>query len=128
MSLIHEAEPDLIHYHKACTIDILMHLPRSAFSQLQLNILLWHLEVNDVPHLPSPQSLRNLEVVMQRLHGVRTLAYDGALGHKYYINLLSDIIAQASEAIPDKYCFNFASGNGKPSGSSTPAVLSRRHG
>lgn len=73
-----------------------MHLPRSVFSQRQLDILLWLLEVNDVPQIPSAQSIKNLEVVMQKLHGVRTLAYDGALGHKYYINSFADIIAQVS--------------------------------
>ena len=79
-----------------------MHLPRSVFSQRQLDLLLWLLEVNDVQDLPSPRSLKNLEVVMQKIHGVRTLSYDGALGHKYYVNSLADIIAQVIQIIV--YC------------------------
>ena len=76
-----------------------MHLPRSVFSQRQLDLLLWLLEVNNVQDLLSPRSLKNLEVVMQKIHGVRTLFYDGALGHKYYVNSLADIIAQVIQIV-----------------------------
>lgn len=71
-----------------------MHLPRSVFSQRQLDILLWLLRVNGVPDLPSVRGTQKVGKLLQTMHGVRTLDYDGALGHKYYMNSLADIIAQ----------------------------------
>ncbi|KAJ7753154.1 hypothetical protein B0H14DRAFT_3096750 [Mycena olivaceomarginata] len=52
-----------------------MHLPRSVFSQRQLDLYLWLLKVNNVDDVPSH-------------------TYEGALGHKYYVNSLAQIIAQ----------------------------------
>ncbi|KAF8192221.1 hypothetical protein K438DRAFT_1762221 [Mycena galopus ATCC 62051] len=60
-----------------CTLNILMHLPRSVFSQRQLDLFLWLLKVNNVDDVPSVN-----------------IPYDGALGHKYYVNSLAQIIAQ----------------------------------
>jgi hypothetical protein len=84
------------HFIKACTIDILMHLPRSVFSHRQLDLLRWLLEVNGIDDVPSTTSMQNLNVILQKLHGIRTIPYDGAMGHRYYVNSLADIIAQVS--------------------------------
>ncbi|KAJ6461447.1 hypothetical protein C8R45DRAFT_1056025 [Mycena sanguinolenta] len=77
-----------------CTLDILMHLPRSAFSQRQLDLFLWLLKVNQVDDVPSVKSMQTLNATLQKMCGIDTIAYDGALGHKYYMNSLSQIIAQ----------------------------------
>ncbi|KAG2126284.1 hypothetical protein DEU56DRAFT_743067 [Suillus clintonianus] len=77
-----------------CTLDILMHLPRSVFSERQIDILLWLLRVNNVDDVPSVKSVKLIKDTIQRLCGIRSIPYDGALGHKYYVNSLPDIIRQ----------------------------------
>ncbi|KAK0444176.1 hypothetical protein EV421DRAFT_1903287 [Armillaria borealis] len=78
----------------SCTLDIFMHLPRSAFSQHQLDLFLWLLEANKVDDLPSVASMKKLNKALQKLCGIESLRYEGALGHKYYLNSLSQMIAQ----------------------------------
>lgn len=73
-----------------------MHLPRSVFSQRQLDLFLWLLKVNDVEDVPSVRSMLGLNTALQRALGVNTIAYKGALGHHYYANALDQIIAQVT--------------------------------
>ncbi|KAJ3841113.1 hypothetical protein F5878DRAFT_611129 [Lentinula raphanica] len=77
-----------------CTLDILMHLPRSVFSQRQLDLFLWLLRVNGVPDVPSVKTMKTLNEAIQKMCGIDTLCYDGALGNRYYVNSLAQIIAQ----------------------------------
>ncbi|KAG1773421.1 hypothetical protein EDD22DRAFT_998993 [Suillus occidentalis] len=77
-----------------CTLDILMHLPRSIFSERQMDILLWLLRVNNVDNVPSVRSIELIKDTIHRLCGIRSIPYDGALGHRFYVNSLSDIIRQ----------------------------------
>ncbi|KIM65614.1 hypothetical protein SCLCIDRAFT_14846 [Scleroderma citrinum Foug A] len=78
----------------SCTIDILMHLPRSVFSQRQVDLLTWILHINGVQNVPSVRTLKTLEDGLQKICGIETLPFTGALGHKYYMNSLADIIRQ----------------------------------
>jgi len=71
-----------------------MHLPRSVFSQRQLDLFLWLLTVNDVDDVPSVKSMQTLNAMLQKMCGVDSIKYKGALGHTYYVNSLSQIIAQ----------------------------------
>jgi hypothetical protein len=77
-----------------CTLDILMHLPRSVFSQRQLDLFLWLLKVNDVDDVPSVKSMQTLNAMLQKMCGIDSIKYKGALGHTYYVNCLAQIIAQ----------------------------------
>ncbi|KAJ3509457.1 hypothetical protein NLJ89_g5213 [Agrocybe chaxingu] len=77
-----------------CTLDILMHLPRSVFSQRQLDLFLWLLTVNDVDAVPSIKQMKDLNVQLQHLCGVDTIPFSGKLGHVYHVNSLSQILAQ----------------------------------
>ncbi|KAJ7596205.1 hypothetical protein C8J56DRAFT_1022550 [Mycena floridula] len=77
-----------------CTLDILMHLPRSVFSHKQLDLFLWLLRVNGVQDVPSVKSMQAVNAALQSMCGIETLAYDGALGHRYHVNSLAQIIAQ----------------------------------
>ncbi|KAI6026090.1 hypothetical protein EDC04DRAFT_2606176 [Pisolithus marmoratus] len=70
-----------------CTIDILMHLPHSVFSQCQVDLLTWLLHIN-------VRTLKILEDGLQKICGIETLPFTGAFGHKYHMNSFSDIIAQ----------------------------------
>ncbi|KAJ3008869.1 hypothetical protein NUW54_g2991 [Trametes sanguinea] len=77
-----------------CTLDVLMHLLRSIFSQRQLDLFLWLLCVNDVDKVPSVRHMLKLNAILQRACGINSIAYKGALGHTYYVNALNQIIAQ----------------------------------
>ncbi|KAJ7435966.1 hypothetical protein B0H11DRAFT_2256623 [Mycena galericulata] len=77
-----------------CTLDVLMHLPRSVFSHRQLELFVWLLKVNKVDDVPSVKSMQELNAILQSLCGIESIAYNGALGHKYYVNNLAQIIAQ----------------------------------
>ncbi|KAF8885731.1 hypothetical protein CPB85DRAFT_1378115 [Mucidula mucida] len=71
-----------------------MHLPRSVFSQAQLDLFLWLLTTNDVGDVPSVRSMKTLNERLQKLCGIDTTMYEGAHGNVYYVNSLSQIIAQ----------------------------------
>lgn len=80
--------------HQTCTLDILMHLPRSVFSHRQLDLFLWLLKVNGVDDVPSVKTMQNVNAALQKMCGVESISYNGALGHRYFVNSLSQIIAQ----------------------------------
>lgn len=71
-----------------------MHLPRSVFSHRQLDLFLWLLKVNDVDDVPSVKSMGTLNDLLQKMCGIDSIPYKGALGHNYYVNSLSQIISQ----------------------------------
>ncbi|KAI0040193.1 hypothetical protein FA95DRAFT_912230 [Auriscalpium vulgare] len=78
----------------ACILDILRHLPRSLFSDSQMEIIRWGLAMFGIDNIPSVSWMKELDSDLQRIYGIRTLRHTGALGHIYYTNSLSDIIAQ----------------------------------
>ncbi|KAJ7340636.1 hypothetical protein DFH08DRAFT_915624 [Mycena albidolilacea] len=71
-----------------------MHLPHSVFSQKQLDLFLWLLKVNNVDDVPSIKQMQKINLVLQKVCGIETISYNGALGHKYFVNNLAQIIAQ----------------------------------
>ncbi|KAJ3714464.1 hypothetical protein C8R42DRAFT_726467 [Lentinula raphanica] len=79
---------------QACTLDILMHLPHSAFSVRQLELFLWLLKVNGVQDATSVKTMKDLDTKLQQLYGIQTFKYKGAFGHIYYVNSVADIISQ----------------------------------
>lgn len=79
---------------QSCTLDILMHLPRSLFSRRQLDLFLWLLRVNGVHDVPSTSSLKTLNDVLQNMCGIDTIKYEGKQGHSYHVNSLAQILAQ----------------------------------
>ncbi|KAF5367924.1 hypothetical protein D9758_004368 [Tetrapyrgos nigripes] len=87
--------PDKIHIPwKTCVLDILQHLPRSTFSDTQLETISWALRVNGVNHVPSLESRKHVQKMLDAICGIRTIRYNGALGHIYYVNSLADIISR----------------------------------
>jgi hypothetical protein len=76
-----------------------MHLPRSVFSQRQLDILLWLLTINGVADVPSLGSMKRTKAFLQAMSGVKSIPYSGALGNKYYANSLTDIIALVRDQV-----------------------------
>ncbi|KAJ3884626.1 hypothetical protein GG344DRAFT_60313, partial [Lentinula edodes] len=78
----------------ACTLDILMHLPRSVFSMRQLDLFLWLFRVNGIEDATSVKTMKELDTKLQNLYRIQTYKYKGAFGHLYYVNSLADIISQ----------------------------------
>ena len=56
--------------------------------------MFWFLKSNGVAQIPSAKTLRNQNAALHSMCGIRTLEYDGAFGHKFFINSLADIICQ----------------------------------
>ncbi|KAH9040605.1 hypothetical protein EDB84DRAFT_1436749 [Lactarius hengduanensis] len=81
---------------QSCTLDIVMHLPRSPFSIRQLDVMNWLLSANGISGTRSTSSMHRLNKTLHDMCGIRTLPYDGALGNRFYVNSLEDIIAQVS--------------------------------
>ncbi|TEB24421.1 hypothetical protein FA13DRAFT_1638766, partial [Coprinellus micaceus] len=77
-----------------CTLDILMHLPRSVFSEKQIDLMLWLLKVNGITDCPSTKEVKDWSRDINRLYGIDTFEYNGALGHVYYVNSISQMLAQ----------------------------------
>ena len=111
---------------QTCTLDILMHLPRSVFSQCQLNLFLWLLKVNDVDDVPSVKSMQTLNSMLQKMCSVESIKYKGALGHSYYVNSLSQIIAQVFMPVNlIIFLINGTAGDGQSESPPTSQILSR---
>ncbi|KAF8527809.1 hypothetical protein JB92DRAFT_3107408 [Gautieria morchelliformis] len=81
-------------YKVTCSLDILMHVPRSVFSDRQVDLFLWMLKVNGIDDVPSVKGMKTLNASMQHLCGIDSIKYTGALGHRYYVNNLAQLIAQ----------------------------------
>ncbi len=75
-------------------VEIVAHLPRTSFSEKQNAVISWAMQVLGVPHVPSPGVMRDTINLLQSQCGIRTIQYQGALGHVYYANDLCAMIAQ----------------------------------
>lgn len=80
-----------------------MHLPRSVFSHRQLDLFLWLLKVNNIDYVPSVKGMQSINAALQKMCGIDSIPYNGALGHKYYVNSLAQIIAQVSAGLSLAY-------------------------
>ncbi|KAF7362836.1 hypothetical protein MVEN_00633400 [Mycena venus] len=60
----------------------------------QLNLFLWLLKVNEVDDVPSIKQMQKINLALQKVCGIQTISYNGALGNKYFVNNLAQIIAQ----------------------------------
>ncbi|CDO68416.1 hypothetical protein BN946_scf184815.g63 [Trametes cinnabarina] len=79
---------------QTCVLDIVRHLPRSLFSDSQMEIILWCLGVLGIDNCPSLFVLKTIDRMLQSHCGIESIRYRGPLGHVYYVNDLSAIIAQ----------------------------------
>jgi hypothetical protein len=83
--------------------------------------------VNNVDDVPSVKSMQTLNAMLQKMCGIDSIKYKGALGHTYYVNSLAQIIAQVCHniqiAADDKL---IQTGNGQPQSLTTSIILSRR--
>lgn len=56
--------------------------------------------MNDVDDVPSVQSMQTLNAMLQKMCGIDSIKYKGAIGHTYYVDSLTQIIAQVCHNIP----------------------------
>lgn len=107
------------------TLDIIANIPRSAFSRQQIEMMFWFSKANGVSRIPSARTLRGQNAVLHSMCGVRTLEYNGALGHRYFINSLADTIRQVRSSLLLGICviYYVYIGNGQSARSSSPPFL-----
>ncbi|KAI6095059.1 hypothetical protein F5141DRAFT_1068718 [Pisolithus sp. B1] len=79
---------------QTCILDILWHLPRSLFSDMQLHVFLWGLSVLGVDSIPSTRMLKDLVNSLQSQYRVPLIHYQGSLSYVYYVNHLPFLITQ----------------------------------
>ncbi|KAF5384421.1 hypothetical protein D9615_003216 [Tricholomella constricta] len=79
---------------QTCLLDILKHLPRSTFSDSQMETILAVMEGLGVHHLPSIDDLKKVDEKQQAFCGIPTIQCQGKLGHTYFVNHLGSIVAQ----------------------------------
>ncbi|KAG6825018.1 hypothetical protein H0H92_005084 [Tricholoma furcatifolium] len=79
---------------ETCILDILRHIPRSAFSRKQNEIIHWAMLALGVKDLPSDRTMDDIDRALQQICGIESLRFNGALGHIYYTNDFSAILAQ----------------------------------
>ena len=87
--------PILLTQHpQTCVLDVLCHLPHSLFSDAQMDIIRWGMEMFGINNLPSSAVMKKIDEVLQLSCGIDTIRYRGPFGHTYYVNHLSSIISQ----------------------------------
>ncbi|KAJ4481358.1 hypothetical protein C8R41DRAFT_922309 [Lentinula lateritia] len=79
---------------ETCILDVLRHLPRSLFSDAQMDIILWGIASFGVSNAPSTDAAKSVGEYLQTLCGIKTERQKGPLGHVYYINQLAGLIRQ----------------------------------
>ena len=86
----------MTYTYKTCVLDIVRHLPRSTLSDRQLDFILWGMRTLHIPQIPSDSVIKGAAICLQQACGIRSIRYEGSLGHVYYVNDLLQIIAQVS--------------------------------
>jgi len=81
---------------KSCSLDVMINLQRSQFSENQRDLISWLLAFNDNENVPGGTQLKNIQEHLQTSYGIETIKYDGALGHAYYVNSIEALIAQVN--------------------------------
>ncbi|KAH7917685.1 hypothetical protein BV22DRAFT_1025951, partial [Leucogyrophana mollusca] len=77
----------------SCTLDVISHLPRANFSDKDLEVMLWLLQMNGVNEIPSVGQVKALSDFLDTTSGVQTKRYMGAFGHAYHVVRLQSLIA-----------------------------------
>ncbi|KAI0754107.1 hypothetical protein C8Q80DRAFT_346349 [Daedaleopsis nitida] len=77
-----------------CVLDILRHLPRSLFSDSQMEVILWSYAMLGIDNRPSVAMLKTVDELLQAQCGIGSIRYKGPLGHVYYANDMGAIMAQ----------------------------------
>lgn len=75
--------------------DVLRNVPRCAFSRKQIGAVRWAMSAAGLAETPpSDSKMDSVDRDLQEKCGIRSLRYEGKLGHVYYVNDLAGIVAQ----------------------------------
>ncbi|KAL1692476.1 hypothetical protein GGG16DRAFT_51549 [Schizophyllum commune] len=75
--------------------DVLRNVPRCAFSRKQIGAVRWAMSAAGLAETPpSDSKMDSVDRDLQEKCGIRSLRYEGKLGHVYYANDLAGIVAQ----------------------------------
>ncbi|KAF8515939.1 hypothetical protein JB92DRAFT_3082782 [Gautieria morchelliformis] len=77
----------------SCTLDVVTHLQRTTFSEIEQDLILWLLKINGAAQVPSVNQVKAVRDSVQRMGGVNSIHNIGTLGHTYYILDIGHIIA-----------------------------------
>ncbi|EGO23109.1 hypothetical protein SERLADRAFT_416571 [Serpula lacrymans var. lacrymans S7.9] len=77
----------------SCTLDIVANLPRSDFSDKDIEVLLWLLQINGVSNVPSVGQMKALSRYLNDVCNVKMQRYMGAFGHAYYTVKLHSLVS-----------------------------------
>lgn len=116
---------------QTCVVDILRHVPRCVFSDKDNAVIHWALLALGVNNVPSERSMKDVRNCLQRVCGIQSIRYQGALGNLFYVNDFAAIIAQVSPpsfhgTMIQFHVLTSNIGDSQPSSSSSPSVPSRR--
>ncbi|KAI0718618.1 hypothetical protein C8T65DRAFT_737260 [Cerioporus squamosus] len=74
--------------------DILRHILRCVFSEKQNTVIHWALITMGISDIPTEHTMDRVTRALQRIYGVASIRYKGAMGHIYYVNDMAALIAQ----------------------------------
>ncbi|KAF8465469.1 hypothetical protein JB92DRAFT_3150171 [Gautieria morchelliformis] len=77
----------------SCTLDVVTHLQRTTFSEIEQDLILWLLKINGAAQVPSVNQVKAVRDSVQCMGGVNSIHNIGTLGHTYYILDIGHIIA-----------------------------------
>lgn len=73
-------------------MDTISHLPRTVFSENDLDVVAWALKTSGVASVPSTHAVKSTSNSLDKLCGVETKKYEGPLGHTYHVVSLASLI------------------------------------
>ncbi|KAL1740323.1 hypothetical protein HDZ31DRAFT_76965 [Schizophyllum fasciatum] len=68
-----------------CTLDIASNLRRTAYSDSDMELMLWLLQMNGVADVPSVHQMKADQQFMDTVCGIETKSFTGSFGHTYYM-------------------------------------------
>ncbi|KAL1674251.1 hypothetical protein EV122DRAFT_282209 [Schizophyllum commune] len=69
----------------ACTLDIASNLQRRAYSDGDVELMLWLLQMNGVANVPSLNQMKADQEFLDEVAGVEVKSFTGSFGHTYYM-------------------------------------------
>ena len=77
-----------------CTLDVVASIPRSVFSDADMEVILWLLHMNSVQDAPtSLYKVKKLQLLVGDACKVEIWHFAGQLGHTYYMVQVHSLIS-----------------------------------
>ncbi|KIJ22834.1 hypothetical protein M422DRAFT_57053 [Sphaerobolus stellatus SS14] len=83
---------------ESSVIDILRHIPRSAFSDSHHHAIQWCVTALGISNVLSVRVAKDIDKALQASCGIDSKRYERSLGHIHYVNDLADTIAQMANS------------------------------